>query len=207
MTIKAGLAGLLKEERDLIFQTFFERRVFPYRKTTESTTDQEDTDTIDVEAQIDLQKETEQIKSTPDQDEADVVRLEAQADCPRGKEQDEGTTDKDEVVVVDLEAQTDFPTEKEDIDGLTDQNQEDIVDLEAQTACEKDENKEEEEKQVCEPMISSKKETFNVEDGEGLASETLATLETVDEKDDDPTCSICLNVYGKQNLDSVRAKR
>ena len=54
VTIKAGLAGLLSEERERVFRTFFETQSFPYHKGLERTVAKVDKARI-----VDLEAQTE----------------------------------------------------------------------------------------------------------------------------------------------------
>ncbi len=55
VTIQSGLAGLLKDERNSIYRSFFEKGSFPYSKTPATSQDENDTsgndEQVDVEAQ------------------------------------------------------------------------------------------------------------------------------------------------------------
>lgn len=65
LTIKAGLAGLLKDERDKVYRTFFERQAFPYEKAPKK--DETFTEKIkDGEGTIDLEAQTEAKTEEPD---------------------------------------------------------------------------------------------------------------------------------------------
>ncbi len=57
VTIKAGLAGLLSEERERVFRTFFESQSFPYHKGLERTVAK-----VDVARDVDLEAQTEHNK-------------------------------------------------------------------------------------------------------------------------------------------------
>ena len=58
VTIKAGLAGLLSEERERVFRTFFESQSFPYHKGLERTVAKVDKARIvDLEAQTEHDKD------------------------------------------------------------------------------------------------------------------------------------------------------
>jgi hypothetical protein len=97
LTIKAGLAGLLKEERDQVFRTFFEKQSFPYHEGGERKVGKVDEITVDLEAQADYGKEDDQSHKTehPDFDPSDKVDETHKCDDPLDAVQAVDTADED----------------------------------------------------------------------------------------------------------------
>jgi hypothetical protein len=97
ITIKAGLAGLLKEERDEVFRTFFEKQSFPYHEAGEHKVSKVDEITVDLEAQPGCGKEDDQSHKTehPDFDPSDQVDETHKCDDPLDAAQAVETADED----------------------------------------------------------------------------------------------------------------
>jgi hypothetical protein len=76
VTIKAGLAGLLSDERERVFRTFFETQSFPYHKGLETTVAKVDKviKIVDLEAQTEHDKDGDgnQANSTIDRQISDM---------------------------------------------------------------------------------------------------------------------------------------